>query len=308
MFDSGQMTRSRPGLDPDRLLIARLDGIAQRHARWGAATEDELAAGVAELRELAGHRPDLFAEVAGIALGTSEAKGPEYIARAQAVAGLCRLAGADEALIPEWAEEGRRRAEAARLPRSADRVVPHRVHHRSVQRTKRIGLLARWWPPAISSGRHPTQGGFPTTRHSAVRMSRTDHAVGPCFAVEVDRAVNASRLVGFARQYLAGLMVRADSAARRTSAAAQMDGRGPACPAAPQARPRDTWRPPEHCAAAHRKRPRDILGLHAGCMSASFCFTPDPQRLQGGVIKVAAVVLAHDPSKRTHLGYVRTST
>ena len=57
--------------------------------------------------------------------------------------------------------------------------------------------------------------------------------------------------------------------------------------------------------------PRPIANARAtflGCMSASFCFTPDPQRLQGDVIKVAAVVLAHDTSKRTHLGYVRTST
>ena len=29
---------------------------------------------------------------------------------------LCRLAGADEALIPQWAEEGRRRAEIRRMP------------------------------------------------------------------------------------------------------------------------------------------------------------------------------------------------
>jgi hypothetical protein len=32
------------------------------------------------------------------------------------VAELCRLAGADEALIPGWIEEGKRRAEAAQLP------------------------------------------------------------------------------------------------------------------------------------------------------------------------------------------------
>ncbi len=104
------MTRSRPGPDSDRLIVARLDGIAQRHARWGDATEDEMTAGAAELRELAGDRPDLLAEVAGIALGASESKGPEYTARGQAVAGLCRLAGADEDAVPRWIEEGRRRA------------------------------------------------------------------------------------------------------------------------------------------------------------------------------------------------------
>ena len=32
------------------------------------------------------------------------------------MAGLCRLAGADEALIAGWIEEGRRRAASAGLP------------------------------------------------------------------------------------------------------------------------------------------------------------------------------------------------
>jgi hypothetical protein len=118
------MTRSRPGPDPDRLLVARLDGIAQRHARWGAATEDELAAGTAELRAIAGARADLLAEVAGLALGTAESRGQEYVARGQAVAELCVAAGADEALIGQWVEEGRRRAEAARRPPFSGGVRP----------------------------------------------------------------------------------------------------------------------------------------------------------------------------------------
>ena len=121
------MTRSRPGPDPDRLLIARLDGIAQRHARWGAATQDEMTAGAAELREVARNRPDLLAEVAGLAVGAAERKGKEYRARAHAIAGLCRQAGADEDLIPQWIEEGRRRAEERRRPRSASLVVHHRA-------------------------------------------------------------------------------------------------------------------------------------------------------------------------------------
>jgi hypothetical protein len=89
---------------------------AQRHARRGALDADEKAAGAAELREVAGDRPDLLAEVAGLALGSAERRGPEYEARGQAVAELCRMAGADEALIPQWTGEGRRRAEAAKLP------------------------------------------------------------------------------------------------------------------------------------------------------------------------------------------------
>jgi hypothetical protein len=78
--------------------------------------ETQRAAGAAELREVAGGRHDLLAEVAGIMLGTAEGKGPEYETQAQAVAELCRLAGADESLIPQWIEEGQHRAQASRLP------------------------------------------------------------------------------------------------------------------------------------------------------------------------------------------------
>jgi len=96
--------------------VARLTGTAQRQARWGAPDEDEKAAGAAELRQVAGDRPGLLAEVAGLARGAAERRGPEGEGRGQAVAGLCRMAGADEALIPQWTGEGRRRSEAAKLP------------------------------------------------------------------------------------------------------------------------------------------------------------------------------------------------
>jgi hypothetical protein len=78
--------------------------------------EAQKAAGAAELQKVAGDRADLLAEVAGVSLGTAESRGPEYAARAQAIAELCRLARADESLIPGWMEDGRRRAEAAKLP------------------------------------------------------------------------------------------------------------------------------------------------------------------------------------------------
>jgi hypothetical protein len=120
MFDPGLMAHDRPGPDRDRLLAARLTGIAGRHARWGALDEDEAAAAAAELQEVAGGRADLLAEVAGISLGTGEGKAPEYQAQAQAVADLCRAAGADEQAIPGWIEEGRCRAEAAGKPPFSD--------------------------------------------------------------------------------------------------------------------------------------------------------------------------------------------
>jgi hypothetical protein len=80
-FDDGQMARDRRAPDRDRLLLARLDGIARRHARWAGLTEADKAAGVAELHEVAGDRCDLLAEVAELALGTAEGKSQEYQAR-----------------------------------------------------------------------------------------------------------------------------------------------------------------------------------------------------------------------------------
>jgi hypothetical protein len=119
VFDAGQMARDHRAPDRDRLLIARLDGIARRHARWGGLTEAEKAPGLTELHGVAGDRRDLLAEVAGLALGTAEGKGQEYQARGQAIAELCRMAGADESLIPQWHQAGRQRAAMAAGRRSA---------------------------------------------------------------------------------------------------------------------------------------------------------------------------------------------
>jgi hypothetical protein len=106
------MLEDRP--QADRILIAQLTGEARFHARWRELTPDEEAAAVAELRELAGGRADLLAEVAGIFEGTSEGELDEPLVR-QAAA-LCRKAGADPEAIQAWIEEGRRRTMIARLP------------------------------------------------------------------------------------------------------------------------------------------------------------------------------------------------
>jgi hypothetical protein len=100
----------------DQILVARLSGAAGRLSRWGALDDAQADAGAAELRELAGDRGDLLAEVAGLVLGTAESKGPEYVAQAEAIARLCRAAGADLEAIGEWTEVGRRRREEARRP------------------------------------------------------------------------------------------------------------------------------------------------------------------------------------------------
>jgi hypothetical protein len=98
----------------DRILIARLTGTARRLEGFRELTGDELAAAVAEVRELAAGRADLLAEVAGIEEGASEGELSEP--RGRKAARLCRLAGADPEAIPGWVAEGRRRRAEARRP------------------------------------------------------------------------------------------------------------------------------------------------------------------------------------------------
>ncbi len=98
-----------------QILISQLHGEAKHHARWRELTEDEHAAAVDAIRELAGGRADLLAHVAGILEGAGEGQPDEPLARQ--AAGLCRDAGADPEAIAGWAEIGRqRRADARRLP------------------------------------------------------------------------------------------------------------------------------------------------------------------------------------------------
>jgi hypothetical protein len=98
--------------EADRLLYATLAGAAARHAGTGALTPEQEAAAVAELRELAGHRPDLLAHRAGTAIGFGESQYDAVVYRL--IADLCIKAGADPAQIPGWIEVGRQRAELAR--------------------------------------------------------------------------------------------------------------------------------------------------------------------------------------------------
>ena len=114
MFDPVIVAQDRPGPNADRILVAALTGEARHHARWRDLTADEETAAVTELRELAAGRSDLLAEVAGILAGFHEGDLDEP--RARSAAHLCRLAGADDALISHWIAEGKRRAAAARTP------------------------------------------------------------------------------------------------------------------------------------------------------------------------------------------------
>ncbi len=56
----------------DRILVAKISGEAKHHAKRRELTADEEAAAVAALRELAGGRADLRAEVCGVMEGASE--------------------------------------------------------------------------------------------------------------------------------------------------------------------------------------------------------------------------------------------
>jgi hypothetical protein len=165
------MVEDRP--QADRILVARLSGAAGRLSRWGALDDAQAVAAAAELRELAGGRGDLLAEVAGIRLGTSEHKGAEYVHQAAAIARLCRAAGADLEAIGEWTEEGRRRAAAARRPSPGGGARPAlraetRSHRGHGQITGRRRVRTHRAPPPLlprlpigSAAPAPRRGGKP---------------------------------------------------------------------------------------------------------------------------------------------------
>ena len=98
--------------EADRLLYATLAGAAARHAGRGTLTPEQEAAAVAELREIAGDRPDLLAHRAGTAIGFGESQYDAVVYRL--IADLCLKAGADRSAIADWIQVGRHRAELAR--------------------------------------------------------------------------------------------------------------------------------------------------------------------------------------------------
>src|SRR5690348_14065146 len=91
----------------EQIVTAQLTGAARQHARGRPLTAGEHDAAVAALRELAAGRAELLAQVAGLLEGSAEGQPDEPLKRQAAQ--LCRDAGADETLIPQWIAEGRRR-------------------------------------------------------------------------------------------------------------------------------------------------------------------------------------------------------
>jgi hypothetical protein len=112
------MTHDYRASDSDRMLTARSMSVAKRHAPWREPTQDETNAAMPGLREVAGDRRDLLAEVAGILLGASEGRLDEP--RSKATASFCIAAVADQSSIPGWIEEGRRRVAISRKPAFSD--------------------------------------------------------------------------------------------------------------------------------------------------------------------------------------------
>ena len=110
-----------------------MTGAAQRNARWHELTEAEAA----ELEEIAAGLTDLLAEVTEILTGfhQGDLEEPE----AKAAAELCRLAGADETLIPQRLEGARRWAAIARrMPQSGPAAASARQRQ---GRHERLRLL-----------------------------------------------------------------------------------------------------------------------------------------------------------------------
>ena len=68
----------------DQLTLARLTGAAWRHASGREPARAETAAALRELREIAGARSDLLAEVAGLLIGYDRRTADEMKARAAA--------------------------------------------------------------------------------------------------------------------------------------------------------------------------------------------------------------------------------
>ena len=103
-----------PRSQDDGTILAWITGITRRYTARGSLTDESRAAAVDELRHLAGDRPDLLAEVAGLSLGLADGGASIVPRQYELQAELCVLAGADSELIERWRPVGAARAFAAR--------------------------------------------------------------------------------------------------------------------------------------------------------------------------------------------------
>jgi hypothetical protein len=166
----------RRGPDPDRILAAQLTGTARQHPRWRELAQDEQDAAVTELRELVDGRADVLAQLAEIFEDTFDGELDEQLA-GQA-AHLCRLAGADETLIPH----GLRR-DAAAGPPSPTCGRTRTAEELSFTST---GLMTR---PVLRAA--AVQGQVPGAMGGRLRLAGTEPGggdIGPGMAVRACRA------------------------------------------------------------------------------------------------------------------------
>ena len=94
----------------DRITLARIAAIVRRRTASGALSDESRSEAVAELVSLAGNRPDLLAEAAGLALGLAAGGNSIVPHQYELQAELCLLAGADTSLIDQWRPIGFGRA------------------------------------------------------------------------------------------------------------------------------------------------------------------------------------------------------
>jgi hypothetical protein len=103
------IARRKP--DPDGITRARIAGTTGRYV---SREPLDVAAAVAELREIANGRGDLLAERAGVTLGFYARENRDEWQRKALQAALLIAAGADLTRLTEWIEEGQQRAERIR--------------------------------------------------------------------------------------------------------------------------------------------------------------------------------------------------
>src|SRR5262249_2832495 len=93
----------------DKALLAEITGVARRLARGRSLSAAEQQEAAATLSQVAQGRADLLAESAGLAIGGPGGGGAEAAARPGPPPARTE-GGAGHSRIPQWVEEGRRRA------------------------------------------------------------------------------------------------------------------------------------------------------------------------------------------------------
>jgi hypothetical protein len=107
----------------DRLIIARISGVASRHMPLSGAYPQGEAAAIAEVRAVACGRADLLAQFAGTYLGLSVMQPVDQLAAQHvAQASLAARAGADMDQVARWIPVGLPRGEGILSSRSARRL------------------------------------------------------------------------------------------------------------------------------------------------------------------------------------------